>query len=112
MRKTEFGTVRIKGSSGRTYTFQAYPLGVEFDEIGAVYFITGRTLTTDGRISHSRIYCGQTADLSKRRHSNQQERTFKACNANCICILPVEEETSRLAIEQDIHRNYKLLCNL
>lgn len=111
MSKTAFGTVRIKGSSGKTYNFRAYPLGVEFDEMGAVYFITGRAPISGGRILHSRIFCGQTADLSKRHYSIRQERIFKSYNANCICILPIAEEASRLAIERDIHQNYKLLCN-
>lgn len=105
------GNVRIKGLSGRMYTFRAYPMETKFAEIGAVYFITGRTENLDGRISHSRIYCGQTSNMSVRLYNVLQSASFKTNNANCICTLPIEDETSRHDIEKDIHQNYKLLCN-
>ena len=103
------GNVRIKGVSGKTYTFGAYPLDTRFAEFGAVYFITGRELDSKGRIAHSRIYCGQTSNMSVCPYSAQQSASFKANYANCICILPVKEDVSRRDIERDIHQNYRLL---
>ena len=105
------GNVRIKGLSGKMYTFRAYPMETIFAEFGAVYFITGRNLNPDGKIAHSRIYCGQTGNMSVRPYDVRQSASFKANNANCICILPAEDEASRRDIEKDIHQNYKLLCN-
>jgi hypothetical protein len=105
------GNVRIKGLSGRMYTFRAYPLETAFAEFGAVYFITGRKHVSDGRIAHSRIYCGQTGNMAVRPYSVQQSVSFKANQANCICILPIAEDLSRRDIELDIHKNYKLLAN-
>lgn len=105
------GNVRIKGLSGKMYTFRAYPLETKFAEFGAVYFITSRELNSEGRIAHSRIYCGQTGNMSICPYNTQQSASFKANYANCICILPVKEDDSRQDIEQDIHQNYRLLCS-
>ncbi len=103
------GNVRIEGLSGRIYTFRAYPLETKFAEFGAVYFITGRKMNPEGRIEHSRIFCGQTSNMSVCPYSSQQSASFKANYANCICILPVNEEISRREIEGDIHQNYRML---
>lgn len=105
------GNIHIAGLSGRKYTFRAYPLETKFAEFGAVYFITGRELNPEGRIAHTRIYCGQTSDMSVCPYSAQQSASFKANYANCICILPVKEDLYRRDIEKDIHQNYKLLSN-
>ena len=102
------GNVRIKCKSGNEYKFRAYPLNTKFDNFGAVYFITSRNQDPDGRVSHSRIYCGRTSDLSIRIHTTA---SFKENNANCICILPQEDKDSRTEIESDIKQNYTLLCN-
>jgi len=104
------GNVRIKGVSGKTYTFRAYPLETTFAEFGAVYCITSRSHNPDGRISHSRIYCGATDNLSHRPDDAQQTISFKANKANCICILPNANEKLRMEIERDVHTNYKFLC--
>jgi hypothetical protein len=102
------GNVRIKGISGREYKFRAYPLDTKFSHFGAVYFITSRNQNPDGRIAHSRIYCGRTSDLSIRI---DDAPSFKENNANCICILPQDDKDSRVEIENDIRQNYTLLCN-
>jgi hypothetical protein len=105
------GNVRIKGISGKMYTFRAYPLETSFAEFGAVYFITGRRPTSDGRTAHSRIYCGESGNMSVCPYNSRLSASFKANYANCICILPVQEDASRRDIERDIHQNYKLLTN-
>ncbi len=104
------GNVRIKGASGRMYTFRAYPLETTFAEFGAVYCITSRKHDSDGRISHSRIYCGETGNLSHRTDEVGRAVSFRANNANCICILPKEDKGLRMEIERDVHGNYKFLC--
>jgi hypothetical protein len=106
------GNVRIKGLSGKTYKFRAYPLNTKFADFGAVYFITGRKLDAEGRTSHSRIYCGQTKDMSVPSFTAAQVAAFDQHAANCICVLPVQFEVPRLEIEKDIHRNYRLLSRM
>ena len=103
------GNVRIKGISGKEYKFRAYPLGTQFSNFGAVYFITSRNQNPEGKIAHTRIYCGRTSDLSIRIHNSA---CFKENEANCICILPQDDKDSRIVIENDIKQNYTLLCNL
>ncbi len=107
MMNAGLGNVRVKGSSGKMYTFRAYPLETEFAKFGAVYFISNRNHSEDGRISHSRIYCGETSNLSG---SPKKTDSFQANHANCICILPKEDESQRTEIEHDIHQKYKFLC--
>ena len=103
------GNVRIRGKSGREYKFRAYPLETKFDNIGAVYFITSRHHDPDGRISHSRIDCGWTSNLSI---GINVKPGFKENDANCICILPQDDKDSRIEIETDIRHQYTLLCGI
>ena len=105
-----YGNVRIKGLSGKMYNFRAYPLETHFGEFGAVFFITGRKKRrTGGKMAHSRIYCGETPNMSVCPYSDNQSASFRANYANCICVLPVTEGDTRLDIERDIHQNYRLL---
>jgi len=94
------------------YKFRAFPLETQFTDFAAVFFVTGRERNSEGRIAHSRIYCGQSGNMSVRPFSEEQSASFKANHANCICILPVEEDTSRVSIELDIHKNYRLLSGM
>ncbi len=103
------GNVRIEGASGRVYKFRAYALNSKFANLAAIYFITSRHLRPDGRVSHSRIYCGQTGDLSTLYTSIQKIMDFQQYDANCVCILPKAEEALRVEIEGDIRRKYTLL---
>src|SRR5258708_35411774 len=103
------GNVRIAGTSGKVYKFRAYPLKSKFAHLAAIYFITSRHHCPDGRISHSRIYCGQTSDLSTLYLSMGKLMKFEDYDANCVCILPRVNEVLRMEIENDIHSKYTLL---
>lgn len=109
MMTTSFGAIHIEGTSGKTYDFQAFPYDTPFDRVGAVFFVTHRS-SVGGRTAHTRIYCGETSDLSGHRFSDDQERAFRSHGANCICIHLIEDPGERRAIEKDIHGNYTLLC--
>ncbi len=65
---TKLGTVTFTGKSETKYDFNAYPWGTSFKKgSGAVYFVTKRTQKQDDAgYSHTRIYVGQTYDLSTR----------------------------------------------
>ncbi len=106
------GNVRIQGLSGKIYKFRAYPLATRFAEFGAVYFITERKEDAKGRTSHSRIDCGQTRNMSVPSFSEAQIASYEVHAANCICVLPVRDDSSREAIEQDIRGKYKLLSRM
>lgn len=107
---TNFGSVRIQGISGQMYRFRAYALDAVLDRVGGVFFITSRNEAVDGRVAHSRIWCGETSDLSSRSFSDAQEASFKSYGANCICVLPSDDARYRTTVEKDIHSKYKLLC--
>jgi len=107
---TTLGHVPIQGKSGQIYHFHAYALDTVFDRVGAVYFITSRNAAKDGRTAHSRIFCGETADLSTRASLDGHAASFKQYDANCICVYLSEDAEFRRSLEEDIHSNYKLLC--
>lgn len=107
----KLGTVTFTGQSGTDYSFNVYPIATNFKAIGAVYFITRRTVKTDGTGSHTRIYVGQTDDLSVRFDNHHKQDCFDENNANCICIYTEEDEDTRLDIEKDLIDNYNPPCN-
>lgn len=106
------GTITFTGASGKKYEFTAYAWDTQFKKgFGAVYFITKRRQNTDGGYSHMRIYVGQTDDLSTRFDNHHKENCFRRNNANCKCIFGEQNEDKRLAIENDLLRNYNPTCN-
>jgi len=109
---TKFGTVKFEGKSGTSYEFTAYERGSSFNKIGAVYFVTKRTKSQSGSFSHTRIYVGETGNLSERMAQHHRKDCFDQHGANCICVYPESDDMVRLAIEKDIMENYDLPCNL
>ncbi|MDE2462124.1 MAG: GIY-YIG nuclease family protein [Alphaproteobacteria bacterium] len=95
-------TIAFTGKSKKRYKFTVHPLGTEFKSVGAVYFITSRKKTKSGSYVHTRIYVGETGDLSERFDNHHKEKCFKKHGANCICIHREEDEDARLEIEQDL----------
>jgi len=62
----KLGTITLKGLSGTEYKFNVYKWDTDFDNIGAVYYISNRHKDDDGGWTHIKIYIGQTGDLSDR----------------------------------------------
>ena len=108
----KYGTVRYTGQSGQEYEFTAYSNDTEFKEgYGAVYFVTNRHSNNKDGYSHTRIYIGQTGDLSERFDDHHKADCFASHNANCICILGEASKPNRLSIEKDLIDNYNPPCN-
>jgi|SRR6516162_934822 len=107
----KFGTITFTGKSGRKYTFTAYSRDSEFNDLGAVYFMTKRTIDRAGKLSHARIYVGQTDSLERRPLNHERKPCFDQHGANCVCIYVEREETIRRAIETDIRQAYDPPCN-
>jgi len=103
--------VVFTGKSGNTYTFGAYPWGTAFKAIGAVYFITKRSVNPNGSGSHTRIYVGQTENLSERFDDHRKIDCFALHSADCICVYVESSKPTRLAIENDLLLNYSPPCN-
>ncbi|MGD0037567.1 MAG: GIY-YIG nuclease family protein [Bacteroidota bacterium] len=107
----KFGTVTFSGKSGTSYEFFAYSTDTEFNAVAGVYVVTRRTLDNSSHASHTRIYVGQTEDLSVRFDNHHKADCFKKHKANCICIYREDSEGQRLAIEQDLIEKYNPPCN-
>ena len=108
----KLGTLTFTGASKKKYKFNVYPWSTSFkDNYGAVYFVTKRTQETDGGHCHTRIYIGQTEDLSTRFDNHHKQICFDEHNKNCICVHGEQDEDARLEIEQDLIENYHPPCN-
>ena len=101
----------VTGKSGEKYTFGVYRKESSWNEVAAVYLVTKRTIKPDGGGSHAHIYVGQTDNLQQRFSSHHKEECFKSHGANCICVLQISSEQSRLAVEADILGKGKWPCN-
>ncbi len=107
----KLGTITFTGASGTEYEFDVYPFGESFSEVGAVYVITERTPKSKGGADHTRIYIGQTGDLSERFDTHHKADCFQRHDANCICVHRDDDEDSRLAKERDLLAAYSPPCN-
>jgi len=96
--------IALKGASGRTYEFEVHPWGTEFNQIGSVYVVL--QTRSDGL-----IYVGQTGDLSERFDSHHKKDCFVRYGRTHVGVHPEASERSRLAIEQDLLKNYRWPCN-
>lgn len=103
-------TIVFTGASGARYQFDIYSWDTEFNAVGAVYFITRRTVSR-GKSSHQRIYVGETGDLSTRFDNHHKVDCFEEYQANCKCIHRDGNKRSRLAKEEDLIENYNPPCN-
>ena len=103
----KFGRVTFTGESGQDYAFAAYSRDTRFKPIAAVYVITKREATAEGRAAHTRLYVGRTDNLQDQPH----EQCFDRKHANCVCVLPENDQDRRLAIETDLRRAYDPPCN-
>jgi hypothetical protein len=101
----------VTGKSGAKYTFEVYHKDSSWNEVGAVYLVTKRTIKPDGGGEHMHIYVGQTENLKERFANHQKEECFASHGANCVCVSQVSSEQSRLAIEADILAEGKWPCN-
>jgi hypothetical protein len=109
---TKLGTITFTGASGTQYEFNVYTWGTDFKkDYGAVYFVTKRAKNSESGYSHTRIYLGETGDLSTRFDNHHKQKCFDQHGANCICMYGEQEENTRLKIEEDLIKNYNPPCN-
>ena len=80
----KFGTIKLKGASGRSWTFDVGPRDTEFNAVGVVYVQSVRTRKADGTGTHKFIYVGQTGDLSRRPLNHHTKGCFDRHGANCL----------------------------
>ncbi len=107
----KIGTLTLTGASGNKYQFNVYPFNTEFKAIPVVYYISKRTQKAEGSGSHSKIYIGETNDLSERFDGHHKASCFKRNNANSISIHQEANEAKRLKVERDLIDAYEPPCN-
>jgi hypothetical protein len=100
----------FKGKTG-SYKFEVYSADTSFNDVGAVYIFTKRTVGSDGKGTHEFLYIGQTESLRDRipNHEKWECATFNG--VNCICVHRDDSETSRLDKESDLIAGNSTPCN-
>lgn len=107
----KLGELVLEGASGASYTFSVYPWGTNFKAIAGVYYVSKREAKSDGGGTHTKIYVGQTEDLSERFDNHHRADCFRRHGANCISVHLDDDEDSRLAKESDLINALDPPCN-
>jgi hypothetical protein len=107
----KLANIELTGKSGTKYAFAAYPRTDTFKALGAVYFMTKRTIDTAGTGTHTWVYVGETSDLSDRPLNHERKDCFDKQRANCVLLYLEEDRTKRLNIETDLRQAYNPPCN-
>lgn len=106
--------ISFTGKSGQKYYFHAWPLQTRFKALGAVFFVTKRSLENKTYLrsaNHEGIFIGKTSNLGEPLATQGQLDRFTKHGANCICVHLVENEERRLAAEQDLIAGNTTACN-
>jgi len=108
---SKIGTLTLTGQSGNKYDFNVYAWGTDFNDFGAVYYVSKRTIKSDGIGSHTEIYVGETGDMSERFDNHHKAQCFKNNGANAISAHQDDDEDSRLQKETDLINALDPPCN-
>ena len=109
--KKKVRKIVLEGASGASYRLRVRPWDHEFGAVGAVYVVTERKERMDGGHWHSRIFAGQTGDLSARVADHRKFASFESRGANCVCFIKETRESERVRIEADLMKKYRPPCN-
>ena len=102
--------VIFTGASGTKYTFEVYAADTTFNDVSAVYVLTKRTIV-NGQGSHTMLYIGESKKLGRRLSDHEKWSCVNPLGCNCVCILLVADEETRMAIEQDLRDGNSTPCN-
>lgn len=101
-------TVTWTGNSGRTYTYEVYPVGTSFNDVPANYIFTRRS--SDG--VHTALYVGQTDNLEERiTPAHHKWSCAKLHGITHIHVHQNAAESTRLAEERDLLARMSPVCN-
>ena len=99
------------GASGTKYGFTAYTTDTDFENIGAVYIFTKRTVP-NGKGSHKFLYIGETGELKDRISDHEKWPCVERNDCNAICVHAEGDGAERLKIEKDLLDDSNTPCNL
>ena len=100
----------FRGASGAGYKFEAYTLDEKFDDFGAVYIYSNRTVR-GGKGSQKFLYIGEAPKLAMRLYDHEKWSCLELNGVNCICILAEEDRSIRLNVEADLKKANVTPCN-
>ncbi len=98
------------GESGAKYSFVVYSVDAAFNDIGAVYIFSKRTVS-NGKRTHRLLYIGQTEELGGRISSHEKWGCAERNGANAICVHVQSDRGTRLNIETDLRNANDTPCN-
>ena len=99
------------GASGKNYDFEVYSTDTNFNNVGAVYIFSKRTVNQAGKGTHDLLYIGETEKLGNRIANHEKWRFVRGYGVNAICVHVDTAENSRLAKETDLCRANNTPCN-
>ena len=97
----------LRGASGVTYTFTAFPWGTPFKSVGAVYAVLRREASDQ----HVVLYVGETGDVGTRFDNHHKQSCFDRNRKTHIGVLLESSVQYRLEIEADLVAAYRPTCN-
>lgn len=107
---TKIADATFNGKTG-SYSFEVYPSDTSFNDVGAVYIFTKRTVGADSKGSHEFLYIGQTDSLKDRVPNHEKWPCVNRKGVNCICVHRDDNENSRLNKETDLRAANSTPCN-
>ena len=107
----KLGTVALIGASEKRYEFSVYLREDAFKPLGAVYFLAKRIPFAEQEAEYTRIYVGESPDISQRPLVPERKPCIDSNEANCLCLYLEADAQVRTAIVADLARAYDPACN-
>ena len=108
----KLSTLTLTGASGKEYDFDVYRADANWaEDIACVYYVSKRTVDSNGKGSHSVIYIGETENLKDRHADHHKQKCFEEHGYNCISIHHESNAKARLQIESDLVEALHPPCN-
>ena len=104
----KFGRVTFTGESGQDYAFAAYSRDTRFQ----TYCSCVRYHQAGGKYRRPRFLypyiVGQTDNLQGQPLNHERKHCFNRKHANCVCVLPENDQNRRLALAPSPHKQTHL----
>lgn len=92
------------------YSFEVYPLSVQFNEVPAVYVISKRKIDRQGRAHHFLVCVGQTESLVEDIKKHKRDNAVRQLKADTVSVILESDEAKRLEVENDLKSAHAIAC--